>query len=292
MALPKLLKRKPEQISDQLSADGLVGLFNTADIGMNDQEPAALINGVPFTNLTVSKVKELVAGFKAGKNVKDMIGKTGDGKNSDPRVMSMVNNNCRMKNGAVLCLEYEVGSALRRAVDITREAVIETIKSSNLRGRGGAGFPAGLKWEFCRKSNGDISYLVCNADEGEPGTFKDRVLLTEMPEQLFEGMAIAAYAIDATEGFLYLRAEYAYLKAYLEDVLQKMRDERLLGKKILGVKDFDFDIRIQMGAGAYVCGEESALDRINGRKTGRTAQPPSIPCPGWISEQADCCKQC
>ncbi|MCK5764907.1 MAG: NADP oxidoreductase, partial [Bacteroidales bacterium] len=201
----------------------------------------------------------------------------GDGRNSDDLIKSMVNSNCRMQKGSVLCLDYEVGSALKRAVNITREAVIETVKSSNLRGRGGAGFPAGLKWEFCRKSNGDVSYLVCNADEGEPGTFKDRVLLTEMPEQLFEGMAIAAYAIDATEGFLYLRAEYNYLKAYLEAVLQKMRDDNLLGDKILGSEGFNFDIRIQMGGGAYVCGEESALIESMEGKRGEPRNRPPFP---------------
>ncbi len=260
-----------------VTEDGMIGLFNTADIGMNDQEPAALINGVPFTNLTTSRVKEIVAGFRAGKDVNDMIGPLGDGMNADDRVKSMVMNNCTKKSGSVLCLEYETGSALKRAVNITREAVIEMVKNSNLRGRGGAGFPAGLKWEFCRKSNGDVNYLVCNADEGEPGTFKDRVLLTEMPEQLFEGMAIAGYAINAQEGFLYLRGEYLYLKDYLEDVLQKMRENNLLGNKILGVDGFNFDIRIQMGAGAYVCGEESALIESMEGKRGEPRNRPPFP---------------
>ncbi|MCD4725472.1 MAG: NAD(P)H-dependent oxidoreductase subunit E [Bacteroidales bacterium] len=260
-----------------VTEDGLIGLFSTSDIGMNDQEPAALINGVPFTSLTNSRVKELIAGFKAGKEVKDMIGQTGDGNNSDPRIMSMVNNNCLKRIGSIMCLEYETGWALRRTVHITREAVIEMVKKSNLRGRGGAGFPAGLKWEFCRRSEGDVTYLVCNADEGEPGTFKERVVLTEMPEQLFEGMAIAAYAINAKEGILYLRAEYVYLKDYLEDVMKAMRKDNLLGKNILGVEGFNFDIRIQMGAGAYVCGEESALIESMEGKRGEPRNRPPFP---------------
>jgi [NiFe] hydrogenase diaphorase moiety large subunit len=260
-----------------VTEDGLIGLFNTADIGMNDQEPAAIINNVPFTNLTISKVKEIVAGFKAGKDVKDMITGLGDGKNADPRIKAMVKNNCQKRTGSVLCLEYEVGSALKKVVQLTREAVIETVKKSNLRGRGGAGFPAGLKWEFCRKSNGDTNYLVCNADEGEPGTFKERVILTEMPEQLFEGMAIAGYAIDAKEGIVYLRAEYEYLREYLEDVLQRMRDDNYLGRKIMGVEGFNFDIRIQMGAGAYVCGEESALIESMEGKRGEPRNRPPFP---------------
>jgi [NiFe] hydrogenase diaphorase moiety large subunit len=257
--------------------DGLIGLYTTADIGMNDQEPAALINGVPFTNLTISKVKEIVAGCKAGKDVNEMIGTLGDGMNADDRIKSMVTNNCHKNTGDVLFLEHTAGSALKRAITITREAVIDNVKKSNLRGRGGAGFPAGLKWEFCTKSNGDVNYLVCNADEGEPGTFKERVILTEMPEQLFEGMAIAGYAIDAKEGILYLRAEYEYLKEYLEDVLQNMRDDNYLGRKILGVDGFNFDIRIQMGAGAYVCGEESALIESMEGKRGEPRNRPPFP---------------
>ncbi len=122
-----------------VSDDGLIGLFDTADIGMNDQEPAALINDVPFTSLTISKVKELIAGFKAGKEVKEMIGQTGDSMNSDDRILSMVNNNCERRMGAILCLDYEMGWALKRAVYATPEAVIEMVKRSNLRGRGGAG---------------------------------------------------------------------------------------------------------------------------------------------------------
>lgn len=197
--------------------------------------------------------------------------------NADERIRSMVKNNCRKHSGAVLCLEYETGSALKKALNFTREAVIETVKNSNLRGRGGAGFPAGLKWEFCRKSNGDVNYLVCNADEGEPGTFKERVILTEMPEQLFEGMAVAGYALDASEGILYLRAEYIYLKKYLEDVLRKMREEKLLGNNILDKEGFSFDIRIQMGAGAYVCGEESALIESMEGKRGEPRNRPPFP---------------
>ncbi|HSG67481.1 MAG TPA: NAD(P)H-dependent oxidoreductase subunit E [Bacteroidales bacterium] len=265
--------------------DGLIGLFDTADIGMNDQEPAALINGIPFTNLTVTKVKELVAGFRAGKKVKELLPGTGDGKNADALIGSMVRNNCQMHKGAILCLDYELGEGLKCAINRTPDAVIEAVKSSNIRGRGGAGFPAGLKWEFCKRSPGNPKYLVCNADEGEPGTFKDRVLLTEMPEQVFEGMAIAAYAVGIQEGFVYLRAEYKYLKNYLEDVLSKMREKKLLGKNILGVDDFNFDIRIQMGAGAYVCGEESALiESMEGKRGEPRNRPPFPVQSGYLNQ--------
>ncbi len=259
-----------------VSKDGVVGLFYTSDIGMNDQEPAALINGEPFTNLTPDKARELVKGFRDGKKVKEMIGRLGFGKNASDLVRSMVNNNI-LKKGPVIFSEHEVGSGIKRAINYTPRAVVELVKDSNLRGRGGAGFPAGLKWDFCRQSGGDAKYLVCNADEGEPGTFKERVLLTEKPELVFEGMTIAGYAIDALEGVLYLRHEYVYLKNYLEATLEDMRSKGLLGRNILGREGFDFDIRIQMGAGAYVCGEESALIESMEGKRGEPRNRPPFP---------------
>jgi [NiFe] hydrogenase diaphorase moiety large subunit len=149
------------------------------------------------------------------------------------------------------------------------------VKESNLRGRGGAGFPTGMKWDFCSREAGD-HYVLCNADEGEPGTFKDRVLLTERAHMIFEGMAIGGYAIGAKEGILYLRGEYTYMKAYMESVLIEMRAKNLLGKNILG-KGFDFDIRVQFGAGAYVCGEESALIESSEGKRGEPRNRPPFP---------------
>jgi [NiFe] hydrogenase diaphorase moiety large subunit len=259
-----------------VTSDGLIGLWETSDIGMNDQEPAALINGVVFTRLTPSKVKEIIAGFRAGKSAQEMVTKYGDGENSHPKIKAMVHNNI-VRKGAVLFTDYEVGMAIRKAVNMPAEHVIDEVKNSNLRGRGGAGFPAGLKWEFCRKSKSDVTYLVCNADEGEPGTFKERVILTEMPKLLFEGMIVAGYAIGAKEGILYLRYEYMYLKNYLEYILQQMRDGNLLGKNIAGKQGFNFDIRIQMGAGAYVCGEESALIESMEGKRGEPRNRPPFP---------------
>jgi [NiFe] hydrogenase diaphorase moiety large subunit len=116
-----------------------------------------------------------------------------------------------------------------------------------------------MTWEFSAAAEGDCRYVICNADEGEPGTFKDRVILTEKPDLLFEGMTIGGYAIGAECGILYLRGEYAYLRPFLGEVLNKRRQAGLLGKDVLGKQGFDFDIRIQMGAGAYICGEETAL---------------------------------
>jgi [NiFe] hydrogenase diaphorase moiety large subunit len=261
---------------NSVTTDGLIGLWDTADIGMNDQEPAAIVNDIVFTRLTPSKVRELVGAFRSGKHVTELVTKYGDGENSHPKIKAMVHNNL-MKKGPVLFSDYELGMAIRKAVNMTPEQVIDEVKRSNLRGRGGAGFPTGLKWEFCRKSRGSETYLLCNADEGEPGTFKERVILTELPKQLFEGMIVAGYALGAKEGVLYLRYEYRYLLAYLEQMLHEMRAGNLLGKNIAGKQGFNYDIRIQLGAGAYVCGEESALIESMEGKRGEPRNRPPFP---------------
>ena len=259
-----------------VSEDGQIGLFNTACIGMNDQEPAAIINGTVFPKLTESCVKDLVKGMKEGKCVTEMMGEYGDGKNGSELLKSMVNNNI-MKKGSVLFSDYECGSAINKLVTMTPKEVIGEVKASHIRGLGGAGFPTGMKWDFCSMAEGDERYVLCNADEGEPGTFKDRVILTELPNLIFEGMTIAAYAIGAKEGVLYLRQEYHYMKAYLEGVLNNLREENFLGKNIAGKIGFDFDIRIQFGAGAYVCGEESALIESCEGKRGEPRNRPPFP---------------
>jgi [NiFe] hydrogenase diaphorase moiety large subunit len=260
----------------ETTPDGLIGLFPTSCIGMNDQEPAAVINGVIFTRLTEAKVKDLVAGMKAGRPVGEMVDELGDGANQSALVRAMVANNVR-EAGPVLLSAHEPGAGLRKAVALAPEAVINEIKKSNLLGRGGAGFPTGLKWDFCRKEKSDRRFVVCNADEGEPGTFKDRVLLTERPRLVFEGMAVAGYAVGAAEGVLYLRAEYAYLKPYLESVLDAMRGEGLLGPNAAGKPGFAFDIVVKLGAGAYVCGEESALIESAEGKRGEPRDRPPFP---------------
>ncbi|HOD15523.1 MAG TPA: NAD(P)H-dependent oxidoreductase subunit E [Spirochaetota bacterium] len=260
----------------ETSFDGQIGLYDTSDIGMNDQEPAALINGVVFTSLTPEKAKDLVFQMKAGKDVKAMVREVGDGMNKSDIIHAMVKNNIQ-KEGPVIFAPFESGSGIRKAVAMTPEQVIEEIKKSNLRGRGGAGFPTGMKWEFTRNAKGKHAYVLCNADEGEPGTFKDRVILTERPEMLFEGMAVAGYAIGASEGVLYLRAEYRYLLDYLNDILTAMRKNGLLGKSAAGKKGFDFDISIKLGAGAYICGEESALIESAEGKRGEPRNRPPFP---------------
>ncbi len=168
------------------------------------------------------------------------------------------------------------GEGLKAALGMQRSEVIAQMAAAGLRGRGGAGFPVGVKWNLCAAAVGERKYVVCNADEGEPGTFKDRVLLTEHADLLFEGMTIAGWAIGAHEGILYLRAEYEYLRPGLEAVLTQRREQGLLGERVAGAASgFGFDIRIQMGAGAYVCGEETALiESLEGQRGEPRNRPP------------------
>ncbi len=261
----------------EVTPDGLVGLFETSCIGMNDQEPAAIINQFVFNRLTPFRAKEIVRDMKDGKDVNEMYHASyGDGKNASELIRSVVSNNIR-KIGPVLDPAYQPGEAIKKIIKIKPEEVIEEIKKSNIRGRGGAGFPTGLKWEFCRIIEAERKYVFCNADEGEPGTFKDRVILTELPRLLIEGMVIAGYAVGAKEGILYVRYEYKYLGNYLESILQEARDKNYLGKDIGGKKGFNFDVRIQFGAGAYVCGEESALLESAEGKRGEPRDRPPFP---------------
>jgi len=242
----------------QTTADGTVTLERTPCIGICDQAPAALINDEVITNLTPEDAREIAQALKAGSAPASLAHTLGEGNNGHVLVHSMVMNNIR-REGDVIFAAMEPGTALRKAVAMKPAAVIAEVKAARLRGRGGAGFPTGMKWEFTRGADAGPRYVLCNADEGEPGTFKDRVILTERPDLLFEGMTIAGYAIGADTGIVYLRGEYAYLRRWLEHVLQNRRESRLLGNNVGGKRGFHFDIRIQMGVGAYVCGEETAL---------------------------------
>ncbi len=174
----------------------------------------------------------------------------------------------------ILFGEYISGVGLKKALSLKPDEVVNEVKESGLRGRGGAGFPTGLKWEFALKEKADEKYVICNADEGEPGTFKDRKLLMEQPEKVIEGLTIAGYAIGANQGFIYLRGEYVYLLKTLEKAVEGLKKQNLLGKNILN-SGFDFDIEIRLGAGAYVCGEEFALiESMNGYRGEPRNKPP------------------
>jgi [NiFe] hydrogenase diaphorase moiety large subunit len=245
----------------ETSSDGAISLEYTACTGLSDMAPSALINGEAVTNLQPSDVPGIVKAIREGAEIGD-------------RNLEELGQNLRHK-GDVVFASMERGNAIRKALNMTPEAIIGEMNVARVRGRGGAGFPVAMKWDFCRKADADEHYVICNGDEGEPGTFKDRVIFTEEPDLLFEGMTIAGYTIGAEQGFLYLRAEYEYMVEHLEQVLAKRRRLGLLGENVCGREGFNFDIRIQLGAGAYICGEESALiESLEGKRGAPRDRPP------------------
>jgi [NiFe] hydrogenase diaphorase moiety large subunit len=230
------------------SEDKKFGLFETSCIGLSDQETAALINFQAFTNLTPFKVKKIVMQLRSGISLNELT--------------DLPKNNIRYTpapDKTIFLKPYSPGSALRKLKNLNRQDLITLVKESKLAGRGGAFFPTGMKWQFCKNNISTQKYVICNADEGEPGTFKDRVLMNKYPGLMLEGMAMAGYAVGANKGYIYLRAEYFYLKEKIEHKINEFIEKGFLGKNICNIQGFDFDIQIYMGAGAYVCGEETAL---------------------------------
>ena len=254
---------------DAPRADGRVTIGLTSCTGMCDQGPALLVNGQALTGLTAARVDRIADLVEEGVPLERW-----------PGAFFRVEDNIR-RRGLLLSNPATDGASLRRLLDGGADAALAELERSGLRGRGGAGFTTALKWRFCREAEGGDRtvprFVVCNADEGEPGTFKDRVLLTSYTDLVFEGMTLCAGVIGARLGFLYLRGEYRYLVPHLESVLARRRAEGLLGKGILGQPDFDFDIAIHLGAGAYICGEESALIESLEGKRGVTRKRPPFP---------------
>ncbi|MDO8294724.1 MAG: NAD(P)H-dependent oxidoreductase subunit E [Gallionella sp.] len=257
----------------KVSEDGLVSINTTSCTGMCDQGPAMLVNGRAITRLTHQRVQEIGHLIRNRTPLADW-----------PADFFRVEDNIR-RRGPLLDNTITPGDVLCAALALGGEKIVEVVKNSGLRGRGGAGFPTGLKWEACRNAPGAEHYVVCNADEGEPGTFKDRVLLTRQADLVFEGMTLCALAIGARHGYLYLRGEYRYLLEPLQAILQRRRDNNLLGSNILGQPGFDFDIAIHLGAGAYICGEESALiESLEGKRGVPRNRPPFPVTHGYLQQ--------
>ncbi len=253
----------------KLSEDGLVYVDDTADIGLADQAPALLVNGLAIPSLDKARLDLVAELIRARKPLADW-----------PPMLFEIADNLR-KAGPLTGEAFVPGAALKATLARGAEATLAELDSSNLRGRGGAGFKTATKWASCRQAEGEAHYVVCNADEGEPGTFKDRVLLARHADLIFEGMTLCARVIGARRGFLYLRGEYRNLLERLKSVLARRREAGLLGQNILGHTDenggFDFDIEIHLGAGAYVCGEESALIESLEGKPGKPRNRPPFP---------------
>ena len=255
----------------KLSEDGLVSIDTTSCTGMCDQGPALLVNGVPITRVDAQRIDQIAALVRQRVPLAAW-----------PPAFFRVDDHIRRRD-ALLGDTAAPGSALAAAVRIGRASWLDEMQASCLRGRGGAGFSTSLKWRACRDAAGADKVVVCNADEGEPGTFKDRVLLSACAEQVCEGMALAAWATGARHGLIYLRGEYRYLRGHLESVLERLRAAGLLGERILGEAGFDFDIEIHLGAGAYVCGEESALiESLEGKRGTPRIRPPFPVTSGYL----------
>ncbi|MDD1620698.1 MAG: NAD(P)H-dependent oxidoreductase subunit E [Methylococcaceae bacterium] len=256
----------------QVRSDGLVSLNNTSCTGICDQGPAGLVNGYPLTRLDRPKADEIATLIDQEKPLAEW-----------PAYLFAVADNIRK---AGLLLEQPIANGAGLSAGFARgiQATLGEIDRSGLRGRGGAGFKTAMKWKFCAEEKSDKHYVVCNADEGEPGTFKDRVLLNSYADQVFEGMTLCGAIIGAEQGFLYLRGEYLYLKDKLQAILQLRRDTGLLGKNILN-QGLNFDIEICLGAGAYICGEESALiESLEGKPGIPRNRPPYPVTQGYLNK--------
>jgi len=279
----------------RVSEDGLVSVDTTSCTGMCDQGPAVLVNYRAITRMNTERVNQMADLIRSEAPVAEWPAEWFRVDDNIRRADILLDNALRPGDAlkAALAREAETESAAnarswREGVHTDMHgpsAVLDEIKKSNLRGRGGAGFTTGIKWEACRHAPGDERYVVCNADEGEPGTFKDRVLLTRQADLVFEGMTVAAYTIGARRGYLYLRGEYRYLLDPLNEVLARRRDMNLLGAKILGRPGFEFDIEVHLGAGAYVCGEESALiESLEGKRGVPRSRPPYPVTNGFLGK--------
>ena len=257
--------------------------------GFCEQGPIAIIepDDIFYTRLTVEDVDEIVQShFIEGKPVERLFFKDPIGGNAIPlykdinfyrKQQRIILRNCGHINPEKIAgyIERDGYNALKTVLGkMTPLQVIEEIKQSGLRGRGGAGFPTGMKWEFCQKEHSDIKYMICNADEGDPGAFMDRSIMEADPHTVIEGMTIAAYAIGASEGYIYIRAEYPLAVKRLRIALQQAEDMGFLSDNILG-SDFSFKIHVNEGAGAFVCGEETALmASIEGKRGMPRPRPP------------------
>jgi (2Fe-2S) ferredoxin len=277
---------------DEIAKKGLsdeIAILETGSIGATGQGVVIVVypEGIYYGKVTVDDVPELVEEhLLKGRQVKRLVlsevpkqqvitkQKTGMLK-EQPRIV--------LKNSGIINPEnideyiaadgYE---GVARTFSLKPEGVIEEIKQSGLVGRGGAAFPTAMKWDFARKAPGAQKYIICNADEGEPGTFKDRLILEGDPHKLIEGMLIAGYAIGATKGFIYIRGEYSLSIERLEKAIFQARQYGLLGNNILE-SGFSFELSVMKGAGAYVCGEETALIESLEGKRGHPRNKPPFP---------------
>jgi len=237
--------------------DGLVSVDTTSCIGMGDQGPAVLVNYLPITRMDMDRVEAMVALIRDEVPLANW-----------PAEWFHVADNIQRRD-RLLDHALRPGAGLAATLGRGAQATLDEIRTGKLRGRGGAGFAVADKWQACRDAPGEQRFIVCNADEGEPGTFKDRVLLQSHADLVCEGMTVAGLTVGAHQGYVYLRGEYRYLLEPLKSALARRHRAGLLGNGV------GFDIAIHLGAGAYICGEESALlESLEGKRGIPRSRPP------------------
>ena len=255
----------------EVSRDGLVSIGTTSCTGLCDQGPAMLVNGRAIARLTPARIGAISSLIRGGAALDEW-----------PDNLFVIQSNIHRRD-LLLGTPFSPGEALDAARARGAAATIDEVTRSGLRGRGGAGFGTGAKWAACAAAMGTPRYIVCNADEGEPGTFKDRELLTHHADLVLEGMTVAGFAVGASKGIVYLRGEYAFLLPHLVARIEARRREGLLGASVRGDGAFSFDIEVHLGAGAYVCGEESALiESLEGKRGIPRNRPPYPVTHGYL----------
>ena len=259
-ALCRHLKTKPGEVS----SDGAFTVEHAPCLGLCDHAPALLVGDLALGRGDTAQAAEICAG--KGEKPTSFVG-------GDIRILT---RNCGQDHPASFIDYSSAGgyAALKKALTMTPQEVVAEVKTAGLVGRGGAAFPTGIKWEGAATATGQPKYIVCNADESEPGTFKDRILMEEDPHHIIEGMIIAAHAVGASQGYIYVRGEYPYAFKVMSDALAQARQAGAIGRNIFA-SGFDFEVEMRLGAGAYICGEETALlESIEGKRGLPRIKPP------------------
>lgn len=260
----KMLNRHAEVSNLSLSGVHQLTVERAPCLGLCEHAPAMLVKGASAARTLDLSVEDILLG--KARRPRSVLGGS----------IQMLTANCG-KGRPTSLAEYRAGggyAALGKALNLSPVQVIVEIKSAGLVGRGGAAFPTGIKWESAAVAAGSPKYVICNADEAEPGTFKDRVMMEDDPHRVLEGLIIAAYAVGASKGYWYIRGEYTYSFEVVAGAVQEAREAGLLGEQILG-SDFCFDVELRRGAGAYICGEETALfESIEGKRGYPRIKPP------------------
>src|ERR1700726_3139274 len=270
-------KKRLEIGNKEGTTDGVFSLEEVECIGACTGAPAMQVNYDFYENLTPMKFDRIIEELDAGDHPAPEPVTAGALHPRDPAETPVISRRFGIKNSHKIdvYLQHDGYKALEKALrEMTPGSIIDEVKKSNLRGRGGAGFPTGMKWSFVPKDSPKPKYVICNADESEPGTCKDRPLMEMDPHQMIEGITIAGRAIGAKNGFIYIRGEYRYVLDIVQTALDEAYSRNYLGKNILGT-GFDFDLIVHTGAGAYECGEESALmESLEGKRGYPRIKPP------------------